>query len=818
MHRLILVLITAGVAAVLAAQDDRFDIALAFPSTTMVYATVDDASLRESVDLNEMFSALGDEDAISLKQILSDRLELKLTDAELSALEAGTRRSAIALLDVAVSGPKFQFVIEHADLSALARALKQGHADAIRALPDVKDHFGTPVYSLYLAPQAQDIQPGRGFNMNPLSGWMNQEEFWVSIYDNRFLVAGNSYSAVTDSVDFLSFPEDTVDTLVSSARYREAIREFKQPDALLYVSVESIITAVERLAGDQGGSPMWQFMPFFWDIDAEGWQFFIRLLQYEQFKSAAAAMWIDTETSTLRVDVGFSFHNPPGWYEALRIPPAKRPFADLIPADATLALTECVRDPMALYNSLKEFVFTRARNAGQGAIIENWEEWENDLVEDRAGLDELLNHLGGEQALVLLPRESKGNVFDLNPVSVAVMLSVKDLAAAEDYLFEKLLSSSLGEGLRPAEGALTPVEVFGGLEIHHAGDGSISFALMAREDGSGVFLFGQQDAIKRIVQARANGTAVDTMPAWRVADSMLPDASSIGLYVNTGGVIHVVGNYLMMMQRWMWDDEPEDNFNRDDTDKDADPVPYLAEFFAGTVVVGGAHSEESSMRLRLVAAGWPSGNEMAAMTTHFRDVKRNEQVRDDLLQIRESAFTHFAIHGTPPSTLEALLEGGYLDDREATIDAFNDEPYLIADVPADVDSRQGVLLAYQSKPGLRGLHLAVLWNSHIVALTPGQLAEAIDRASRGEALAEERYRDGLRALFHEDLRPTPMDFPVFERDDAELVVIDDEGNEEELRVEKNGLRQQAEGILDEKEEAGKKEVQQDDPVEEDNED
>jgi hypothetical protein len=209
---------------------------------------------------------------------------------------------------------------------------------------------------------------------------------------------------------------------------------------------------------------------------------------------------------------------------------------------------------------------------------------------------------------------------------------------------------------------------------------------------------------------------------------------------------------------------------------------------------------------------------MAAMTTHFRDVKRNEQVRDDLLQIRQAAFTRFAIQGTPPTTLEALLEAGYLSDREATMDAFHDEPYLLAQTPADVDSRQGVLLAYQGKPGLRGLHLAVLWNSHIVALTPDQLTEAVERAGRGEALDEERYRQAMIALFREDLRPVPMDVVTFESDDAELVVIDDDGNEEEIRLDKDGLRQQAEGILDEKEADGKKEVQQDDPVEEDAED
>lgn len=811
MHGLTVLCAVALLATTLYAQDKAVDIAVAYPSTTMVYGSMDNSRLTKDLELDELIKSLGSETGMpGLDDLLVDRLELQLTPAEIKKLISDLKRSSFGLLDVGVTGPKLLGVFEVADLAAVSRALRQARQQDRATIPAVKDHYGTDIYAVEFPMPAEAIQPGRGMRMNPFGGWVQDQEFWISVFQGRWLVVSNSFTAVTDALDFLSFPDDTVDTLISSARYREAIKEYSKPDALLYVSIESVINAVERLGGDQGRGMMWWQMLGWWfpmDIDDGAAGFMVRLLQYEQFKSASAAMWLDEAKATMRIDVGFAFHNAPGWFDALRIEPQKRPFADMIPSDTTLALTECVKDPMALYREVQEFFVTRARTAGQDELAEAWERWEQGLTAEGANLEEMLGHLAGEQALILLPKQEESDTpFDLQPATYAAMFSVKDCAAAEKYLFENLLPSPLGEFLRPAEGGLTPVEIHNGIEIHYASVGNVAFALVPKQDGSGVLMFGESEAIKRIVDAHTAGKNVATLTSWKAAQAMLPEKSSMGMYLNAGALIKAVGNIFSLFNNaWWWDQEGNDGFDRDDTDKDQDQIPYVSEFFGNTVIAGGAQSEQAGVMLRLVAAGWPARAQMQEMVSHFRDVKRNREVRDDLLKVREGVLAHLAIKGSLPKDMPALVTNGYVRDTEVTQDPFSGDmklEYKLAEVPETVDSRQAILLAYQPAPGLRGNHLCVLYNQHIVELTPENLTKAIARAKAGESLEEALYAEKLQPLHNQNLR-----VPRFVEEDwdnqLEVVVIDDQGEEEVLEVEEDAARETTERVLDEKEAAKK---------------
>jgi hypothetical protein len=252
----------------------------------------------------------------------------------------------------------------------------------------------------------------------------------------------------------------------------------------------------------------------------------------------------------------------------------------------------------------------------------------------------------------------------------------------------------------------------------------------------------------------------------------------------------------------MDEEEVDDLFNRDDTDKDEDPIPFLSEFFKDTVIVGGAQSEEDGVRFRMVAAGWPSRENMRGMVRHFRDVRRNVEVRDDLLALREASFAHYAIKGKPPTELNELVKLGYAREDSVTLDPFGEQeprPYLLAPVPETVDSRQAILMAYQSKPGLRGNHLAVLWNSHVVELKPDELVEAIERAKKGEALIEDRYKIAEEALFKQDLEVKTYEEVAWEPEGIEVAIIDDEGNEETIEAQAGSVRETTEHVLDQKE-------------------
>jgi hypothetical protein len=786
------------------AQDDALDIAVAFPATTMVYLYMDDVRLAENFNFNELMLTLGGSEAATTQQQFMDRLGLEFAEGELEALMQGFKRSTFGLLDVTVSGPRLQVVIEHADLKPLSRALKAAHARSATSVPEVKDHFGTPIYSIFLAQEPTTTEPG-GFRMsNPLEDWLNQETMYAAIVADRFLVIANGYTAVADAVDFLAFPEDTVDTLLSSARYREAVRAFDDPHGLLYVSIESIITAVERLSGDQGGSPMLPlFFPFFFE-EPESLGFFVRLLQYEQFRSASAAMWFDGPASQVRVDFGFSFHNAPGWFEAVRVPPGRRPFEDLIPADAAFVITECAKDRAALYERVKQFVFERARNAGQQSIIESWETWEANTFNEGVSVNELLGFMGGGQALIILPRPEDDIDF-FNPAYLAWLVELDDLDAAERFLFERLLTTRLGSPLRSSQGALAGVTVHGGVEIHNAG-GNTAFALIPRENGRGAFAWGEAPAIKGVVDAIARGSVINQQLTWQRAESLLPETSSVGCYMNIGSLISMLGSTFDSARRFMWwdDDEEDTEFDRDDTERDQNPSTYLSSLLSGTVVSGAAYSEPRAIRYHMVIGGIPGAEHMDRAAIHFRDVARNVQVRDSLLEIREAAFMHYALQDVPPADFEALLAFGYIQE-ETLVDPYSeDEPYTyqLAEVPTDVDSRQAILLAYQARPGLRGNHLAVLWNSHIVELTPEQLQEAIERARDGKALEEDRYRRPEPQLFTLNLKPERHFFeePWIEAQPA-LVIIDDEGNEEFIGLGGDNVREQAEQILDKREAA-----------------
>jgi hypothetical protein len=544
-----------------------------------------------------------------------------------------------------------------------------------------------------------------------------------------------------------------------------------------------------------------------------------RLMQYEQFKSFAAAVWLDEAKSILKVDMGLKFHNAPGWFEAIRIEPQKPVFTDLIPAEATIALTDCVRDPAALYKRFKEFVVGRAVTAGEDDVVDKWNEWEARLKREGVGLEDLFAKLGPEQAAVVIPRPADKSIWFYPAAAWSFLYSVPDFDAVEEFLHDRVLASSLGEPLRKSAGSLASVEVYQGVEIHRAiTEDEVAFALIPRDEGAGVLAIGLPDAIKRIIDARDGKGRASALPAWASAASVLPETSTIGVYMNSGSMLDMFG-HLIGLSTGMWWMEAEaidDDFDRDDTEKDQDRVPYIADFFRRTPIIGTMHSSEKSVHMRFALAGWPARDEMRGMAQHFRAVRLNVEVRDDLLKVREGAFAHFAIQGKPPTEIGKLVELGYVRDRETVEDPFGNEdprPYALAPVPEDLDSRQAILLAYQGKPGIRGNHLAVLWNTHVVELTPEQLAEALARAAKGEALAEGRYSEPSAALFNEDLDVREYIEAEFEEPgQREVVIIDEEGNESTIEVEPGSEMEATERALDRqkvKEEEGTKEEEKD---------
>lgn len=794
-------------------KEAAIDLALAYPSTTMVYGRFDASELGALLDPDELLAGIEAELPLpNLSEIISDRLELNLTEAETRELIKQIKRASVGLLDVGVSGPKLQIVLEHGNPAALARALKQANEEGAQSITGTFEHEDQLVYQVYLPLMPQESDPDDWGRVNPLSDWTDEQDFCVCVFDNRYVIVTNNESAIRDAIDFLAFPDDPIDTLLGNKRYTEALAKYADAMGVMFVNIQAVINAMERVAGDKGSADMFQEMASWW-IQPETLEFVTNLLQYEQFKSFAAGIWLDDAKLTLRIDATFHFHHAPAWFNAVRIKPDVVPLTEYIPADAALAFTDCVQDVGGVYTKFRDFVLTRARNAGRTEVVEAWEEFENENAADGCPIDELLNQIGGGQAYVMIPRTREVDPWEFSlPWDYVGLIGLKDRKQAQDFLYERFLPSRMARMLRDAEGDWSPVTIYKGQEVHHDVDGEIAFAVLPHGEKAGVLAIGSLDALKRVLDARAGNTHLRGLATWSEAQQLLWEKQSLGMYLNLGAMLKASDASRAQFDRWGRFEPDMAETSRDDTKEDENPVPMLANFFANTVIVGGVTSGESHSDLRLAAAGWPNRDSFKQLSRHFGDVQRNVQVRDELLRVRKSAVAAWAISGKGAADVAELRRRGLLTAEDA-IDPYgpdvadgaeSERLYLLAPTHEKLDIRQPVLCAYQAKPGLGGKHLVVLWNNDICKLTPAELAAALKRAAEGLALEDPRYATPVQPL-HTRSDPALkgdeddwVEMPV-----RRVVIIDKEGNEATEELDTDRIVEETEALLDRNREAGK---------------
>lgn len=802
-------ILPAALAAVLCAQEKPLDLAVAYPATSLVYAEANLPALGDYASFRQVLAGLAGHDGADPVSQLVAKLDLSLDKAQIEALSANTLRASVALVDITVRGVKLQIVIEHKDLTVLDKALREASRLERASFEGVEEYEGTTIHKLRLSNQRNE-EAGFFGEISPLSGMLSEFEFGAAVYKNRYLVLAPNVSGAKDAIDGLMFPEDPLDTLLGNRRYREAFQDFKDPGAQLFVNIEAVLNTVERIAGDKP------------DQDMLGW--FLRsmlpqvsidpalagsLTQYNQLKGFSAALWMpraaDDSEMQARVEARLSFHNTPGWLDALRATPQPMPLLDVIPSDAVLALTANVQDSEKLYRQCREFVQSRAREAGKPEAVKDMEIFEPGIEAD---LKPLWKFATGGVAAVIVPTSMDMTTLIFGQVAGAFVVEVNDLRSAEESLYDSLLKHKMLRSLRQAEGALAPVEILNGVEIHASSDGGVAFAFLAGEGKAGTFLAGEVRAVRHIVAMQARGSTLRSIPAFARARGHMWDKHNTGVYINGGAALEAVaGIYSAISSFNPWGDEDEEGpADRDDAEALRNPVPRLAKFFSGSAIVGAQRSGATVIEFRFSAAGIPGSARFAELAAQYRDVQRNFEVRDDLLRVREAAATWYALRGEPAANVDALTEAGYLVKAEWAIDPFDPagtRRYALAPVPRDVDIRQAVLLAHQAQPGLEGKHLAVLWNGHVVALTPEQMKAALDRASRGEALDETMYSVPLRPLHQTRAERGGVSgrggFEV-RRNVAmlDVVIIDDEGEEEAIEVPQRNAMDELEKTLNER--------------------
>ena len=767
-------------APLLAAQEkSEVSLAVGFPSTTIVYTEGDVGSMFKTLSDPGLLKGLGANIEVpDLGKLVEDSLEIELTDAEVRQIVGGIQRGSFGLLDFGIGGPKFQIIVRHEDPTVLSKALARALDQGAETVVGAETYEGVKIYQIDLPGRETDNTEDFPMPRNPLAGMLNIDSIWLAVHTNRHVIAGTGVNSIKDAIDYLSFPDDTTDTLLGNKRFQEALVEFKNPDGLVFVNTTALINTLERAGGDKGNTPLA-------DVFGGEIRFFVELMEYKQLKSIAAGYWVDEKTSSVRMDARVQFHNEPGWYSALKLKPVSQPLADFVPADTLFGLTYGIESPVDIYGKIMELLKSRAKEGGQEQVLKWLNDFENKATEQGVPVKDLLKQLANAQAFLVLPRSSEKQSGFSMPVDFVGLVGLRDAAEAEEFLYEKILKTDLGKPARQADLEMTILE---GVEIHHAPAGADDNP-MAFAFAGDVFILGQLQGIKRVVMARKNKQTLSGMPAYKQARSLIWEQCGGTAYLNLGAFIQLMDFRAMFMD----DESPRESI--DATEADANAVPYLSRFFGETVVVWGTQAREKELAMRIAVAGWPSKEKFKLMAEHFRDVGRNKEVRDDFIELLNGATAHYALKGKAPKLATDIEKAGYVSAHAAIVDPYGEAGeerlYSLTEVPDSVDIRQAILLAFQTKPGLDGLHLGVLWKGDVVKLTPQQLKEGVERAMKGLPL--EKYTEVLP--LHKSAGEASAE-PEMIPEELQVEVIDDDGGERVISVSETEPQKATETQLD----------------------
>lgn len=770
MVRTMALLLVLALATALGAQKAESGLGGGFPGTTIAYMEGDFARVSKSLSDPAVLKGLGIAQIPDFGKEITERLEIELSSADVQKLLSGIRGVAWGLLDIGVGRPrlKMQVVMRHEDPSLLAKALARARENEASSLRSFVEYEGVAIYELEMPGREVEVDPEVWAPANPLDDFFAFDSLFIAVHENRHIVATTSLNHIKDAIDFLSFPDDTADTLAGNKRFKDALAEFDKPLALVFINTTALINTLERVSGDKGNTPLNEF---FGGVI----RFVSELLEYKQLKSIAAGLWIDEQAGTLRADARVQFHNEPALYSAIKLKPVPQPLADFIPIETVSATTYGIEKPREVYQRVMNLLRSRAKESGQQEVLRELDRFEEGAASQGVRIEEILDQLANAQGLVVLPpaaeRASRRGVA---PETVG-LLGMRDVKEAETFLYEKLLRTKLGEILRNAD---LDVTVIGDVEIHHPPgspeDDPVAFALVGD-----VFMVGNLMGIMRIVEARRTGATLSAMPNYRAARGMLWEKCGMTQYVNIGAVLNMASTG---RRAYSWEEGRPARPVVDATQEDADPMPYLGQFFGQTVMVLGTQARDNELAIRLCMAGWPNSDHFTELAARYRDVARNKQVRNDFIQILDGATTHLVLKGKCARDVGEIKAAGYLPKGQEFLDPYADEgerrEYRFAEVPDNVDIRQSVLLAYQAKPGLGGKHLAVLWNGFIVKLSPAELEAALARAKNGQPISGHARLQPLVAAKRRDVakKKTTMEVEVIDDDGSERVIAAEDGD------------------------------------------
>ncbi len=554
MVRRIIPLILLLACSALGAQEKPVELSVGYPSTAIAYVEGDMGQLMKTLTDPGLMKGLGVEmEFPDLGKLVTEGLDIELTDAEVRQLLSGIQRASWGLLDIGVGRPrlKMQIVLRHADPSLLDRALARAQESGAETILSVQEYEGVRIYEVELPAREVQVDQENWGASNPMEDFFAFDTLFVAIHGNKHILAATGLNYIKDAVDFLSFPDDATDTLAGNKRFKDALVEFEKPDAIGFINTTALINTLERVSGDKGNTPLNEIFG--------GWiRFSVELLEYKQLKSIAAGLWVDQATNTLRVDARVQFHNEPALYTAIKLKPVPQPLAEFVPIDTISASTYGIEKPRELYTRVMDLLRSRAKESGQQEVLKYLDEFESSVntpdvvidgkvVEKGVKIEDILDQLGKAQAWLVLPKSPDIKGRNYTPFETVALFQLNEVKKAEDFFYEKLLKTAFAKEIRSADIDITMID---DVEVHHPPCGPdedpAAFAFV-----KDVFMFGNLQGIKRVVAARKSGQTLSTMPAYAQARGMIWNECGSSAYLNVGALIDMFagGRRMYMFER-----------------------------------------------------------------------------------------------------------------------------------------------------------------------------------------------------------------------------------------------------------------------------
>ena len=205
-RRLLPLMLLVACAGTLCAQEKPTELAVGYPSTTIAYVEGNVDTLMKTLTDPSLLKGLGVEmEMPDLGKLVTESLDIELSDAEVRELIGGIQRASWGLLDIGVGRPrlKMQIVLRHKDPALLSRALARAQQQGADTIVSVQEYEGVKIYEIELPAREVQVDPEAWGASNPMDDFYAFDTLFVAVQGGRHIIAATGLNYIKDSIDFL---------------------------------------------------------------------------------------------------------------------------------------------------------------------------------------------------------------------------------------------------------------------------------------------------------------------------------------------------------------------------------------------------------------------------------------------------------------------------------------------------------------------------------------------------------------------------------------------------------------------------------------